>query len=89
METTPLPDPAPPPPTSPPTRKCSRLRTILYIAGGVLVALVLGIVFFAPPVIASTIRSQFLSNVHARIDGTATLGDVSFSWGSGAVLRDV
>jgi hypothetical protein len=91
MEQTPLPDPATPPatPPPPPRKKHSRLRTILFIAGGALVVLILGVVFFAPPIIASTIRSQFLSNVHDRIDGTATLGEVTFTWGNGAILRDV
>src|SRR5262245_13330646 len=86
METTPAPDPATP---LPPPRKRSRLKLILLIAGGVLVALIVAVLVFAPPVLASTIRSQFVSNVQARMDATASLGNVSFSWFTGATLHDV
>src|SRR5688572_20979865 len=66
-----------------------RARRILIWTGASVAALILAVLIFAPPVIAGVIKSQLTSTLADRIDGTSTVGGVSFSWFSGATIRDL
>jgi len=87
----------PTPPLEPPALQASearpagrlRLRRILIWTGSSLGALVLVILLGGPTVIASIVRSKLQSTLNERIDGTATVGSVSFSWFSGVTIRDI
>jgi len=76
-----------PVPEAPPRR--SRLRRILIWTGASLAVLVLAVFFGAPPIIASVVRSRLQATLNDRIDGSATVGDVSFSWFGGAGIHNV
>ncbi len=76
----------PEPPPHPPT---SRRRKVLIVTGASLGVLVISALIILPPIIASIIRTQFVSTVNERLDATAAVGHVSFSWTGGVSLRDV
>src|SRR5262245_54203 len=76
-----------PVPESP--RRRSRLRRILIWTGSSLAVLALAVFFGAPPIIASVVHSKLHAALNDRLDGTATVGGVSFSWTSGATIRDL
>src|SRR5690349_12625661 len=42
-----------------------------------------------PPIISSIARAKLQAILNDRIDGTATVGSVSFSWFSGVTIRDI
>src|SRR5688572_23466736 len=83
------PAPASPEPVPPPAPRKRRLRRILLIVGASVAVLILVVLIAAPPLVASTIRSQFIANVEKNLDATASLGDVSFSWTGRVALNDI
>ncbi|HKS16917.1 MAG TPA: hypothetical protein VJU16_06365 [Planctomycetota bacterium] len=73
-----------PTPTSRP-----RLRRILIWTGSILGGLLVVGLIAGPPIIGSIARSKLQSILNDRIDGTATVGSVSFSWFSGVTIQDI
>jgi hypothetical protein len=76
-------------PVSPPPPRRSRGRRILIWIGAILAVLILGFLFVAPPLIAGVIKSKLQAQLNERIDGTGTVGPVSFSWTGAATIRDL
>jgi len=77
------------PAEAPPAKPRRRLRRVLTWTGASLGVLALTVLVAGPTVIASVARSKLQSILNARIDGTATVGSVSFSWFSGVTIRDI
>src|SRR5688572_2860988 len=78
-----------PEPVPPPAPRKRRLRRVLLIVGASLAVLILAVLIAAPPLIASTIRGQFIASVEKNLEATASVGDVSFSWTGRVSLNDV
>ena len=76
-----------PAPEAPPRR--SRLRRILTWTGATFGAFIVVVLLFGPGLIASIVRTQLTATLNDRIDGTSTVGEVSFSWTGGATIRDI
>lgn len=83
MESKPLPEAPPPPPRRP------RFRRLLIWTGALLAGLILVVLIAGPPIIASIVRAKLQSTLDERIEGTSTVGAVSFSWTSGVTIRDL
>lgn len=66
-----------------------RLRRILIWTGSILGGLLLVGFFAGPPIIESVVRSRLQAALNDRLDGSATVGGVSFSWFGGASIRDI
>lgn len=67
----------------------TKRRKILIWTGSTLGGLLLVALIAGPPIISSIARSKLQAILNERIDGTATVGSVSFSWFSGVTIRDI
>src|SRR5688572_28702293 len=75
-------------PAPAPARRSRGRRVLLWI--GAILAVLLLVAFVAvPPIVAGAIKSKLQATLDERIDGSATVGPVSFSWTGSATIRDL
>jgi hypothetical protein len=79
---------APPaPPAAPP--KAKRWKKILLVAGCVVMGLVLFLLIAGPFIIGGVAKSQIVSIVDEKLQATAVIGSVSFSWSGHVQIDDL
>jgi hypothetical protein len=89
--TTPGPAPAAPaaPPSPPPKPKMKRWKKALLVTGSVLTSLIVIILVAGPAIIGSIAQSRIPAIVQEKLQATATVGNVSFSWSGRLQIDDL
>ena len=92
----PAPDPEPKPTLVPASAaapaktavKPKRWKKILLWTGGVVAGLILLVILFAPMIVSSVGKGKIVAILNEKLNGTAEVGEFSFSWPASIRLRD-